>query len=95
MTLATIYLTPDAEAHLRLYDASTYGIALPLDVAKELTEAGFVEWLPGPASYGTPYGLTDAGALYQDEHLGGGDCPPPHRFRGRRIGEDDERTGDG
>lgn len=73
MTLATIYLTPDAEAYLKLYDASTYGITLPHDVAKELTEAGFVEWLPGPAWGGTIYGLTDAGALYQDEHLRGRD----------------------
>lgn len=71
MSLATVYLTPDAEAHLRLYKASTYGIALPYAVAKELTEAGFVEWLPGPAWGGTIYGLTDAGAMYQDEHLGG------------------------
>ncbi|WP_342152399.1 hypothetical protein [Methylorubrum sp. SB2] len=71
MATATVYLTPDAEAYLRLYKPSTYGIALPPAVAKELVEAGFVEWLPGPAWGGTLYGLTEAGAIFQDEQLGG------------------------
>lgn len=67
-----VNLSPGAKAYLSLYDNNTYGIALGRDIACELQNVGYVEWVPGNQWSGTIYAITAAGrAALAAAHAGG------------------------